>query len=800
MNTPFSKLAIAIAVFSLSSGQIAQASTPKSFQPATRIIGGTEANPNTYSWIASLQNKMGEHFCGASLISPKWIATAAHCLEGETASNLQVVISEYDLETKESNEVKRNVSRLISHPDYDEDNDIAILELDQTVDKMPVQIISPSELQALITGTNLSVMGWGNRSSDDEDFPNKLHEVSVPLVDSTQCKNYYTNTGSTITDNMICAGLKEGGKDSCQGDSGGPLLIQKDSKWLQVGIVSFGEGCAAPGYPGVYTKISNYLGWIETAKSSTPSPEQPDTPDENDPGEADYDEENIPEIEFGLPEYAIFDSTLGGQEALQQTITLTNSSDTDLKIKKVSLEDLDYGDLDLDDGEFEDDEFEDGELTDKVSDDADENDDDYQELENAPFTITDNTCLDSTLPSNESCSITVSFKAPSDPFESQDPERKNIEDEPDYEDEEFEDINGEMDGALDSDHSEYANDDEFDNYEEHGNSEQYASDDDQDLSELAFLEQSLNIQTDSPINPEVDITLIGVISIPEPALDVPEYLEFLSTNDDKVVEQNFSVFNQSDQDISIQNLSVNVNVNVNEDSHFSIKESSCEGVTLKPEDECETTLLYTPNATSTEAHSATLTINTGTGNTNESESEQYEVELFGEVLSKMDDSSEDTLLDWYFNGETPWGSSNQDAFELITDLLSQNSESLLMTEVEGPATLDFDFELEGDNNQNHFYFIIDGEIIKTLTGDQEESSHHSAQLSEGKHKVQWIYKKQADNQSGAKAKVSNVKVKPRADTVQTTLTAQQEATSGGGSVGLGLLALTASFFGFGRRK
>ena len=87
-------------------------------------------------------------------------------------------------------------------------------------------------------------------------MPSILQKVTVPFVDEATCKDAYGS--SSITDGMICAGRK--GKDSCQGDSGGPMVNMNGE---QVGIVSWGYGCAAAGYPGVYTRVSNYASWIE---------------------------------------------------------------------------------------------------------------------------------------------------------------------------------------------------------------------------------------------------------------------------------------------------------------------------------------------------------------------------------------------------------------------------------------------------------------------------------------------------------------------------------------------------------
>uniref|UniRef100_A0A7N8Y7F0 Peptidase S1 domain-containing protein n=1 Tax=Mastacembelus armatus TaxID=205130 RepID=A0A7N8Y7F0_9TELE len=94
--------------------------------------------------------------------------------------------------------------------------------------------------------------------------PGTLQEVSIPIVSNTRCNAAY----GSITSNMMCAGLTQGGKDSCQGDSGGPLVSKNNTVWVQAGVVSFGYGCAKPNYPGVYTRVSQYENWINNQITS----------------------------------------------------------------------------------------------------------------------------------------------------------------------------------------------------------------------------------------------------------------------------------------------------------------------------------------------------------------------------------------------------------------------------------------------------------------------------------------------------------------------------------------------------
>ncbi|MGB0846255.1 MAG: trypsin-like serine protease [Thiolinea sp.] len=228
----------------------------------TRIIGGTEAQSGSYPWMVSLQGR-GQHFCGASMVARDWVLTAAHCVEGESASGVQAVIGEFDLNSQNDGGQQRAISRIIIHPkrqSSSNDHDIALLQLKTPVTGSPVLAATSTVMKNVTPGKLLTVMGWGNQSTSGEQFPNKLFEVQVPYVSNDNCGNY---SAGEITENMLCAGFPKGGKDSCQGDSGGPLLYQLDGQWQQVGVVSFGEGCAQPDYPGVYARVEKYTDWID---------------------------------------------------------------------------------------------------------------------------------------------------------------------------------------------------------------------------------------------------------------------------------------------------------------------------------------------------------------------------------------------------------------------------------------------------------------------------------------------------------------------------------------------------------
>ncbi|XP_042559182.1 tryptase-like isoform X2 [Clupea harengus] len=198
--------------------------------------------------------------------------TAAHCFS--RTSGPVVYLGRQNQEGSNSNEVSRTVSQIIRHPNFNNvsrDNDIALLQLSSSVTF--TNFIRPICLAAADStfnrGTTSWVTGWGTiKRGVSLPSPQTLQEVDVPVTGNRNCFCKYNPRGRTITDNMICAGRDEGGKDSCQGDSGGPMVSKQGSVWVQAGVVSFGIGCARAQFPGVYARVSQYQSWINTRITS----------------------------------------------------------------------------------------------------------------------------------------------------------------------------------------------------------------------------------------------------------------------------------------------------------------------------------------------------------------------------------------------------------------------------------------------------------------------------------------------------------------------------------------------------
>jgi trypsin len=228
-----------------------------------RIVGGDEATKGDFPFIVDLK-AFGGHYCGGSIVNSEWILTAAHCATLGPLS-YTVVAGDHDIGSNEGTEQTREVTQVILHPDYNDgtfDNDAAMMKVSQPFD-FSGQWVKPAIFamgsEAIFEG-NATVSGWG-ALTEGGSSPDVLNKVVVPIVSRQVCNEAYNPNGYDITESMICAGVA--GKDSCQGDSGGPMLCQRPSgAWVHCGIVSWGIGCARPGYPGVYARTSSFEDFI----------------------------------------------------------------------------------------------------------------------------------------------------------------------------------------------------------------------------------------------------------------------------------------------------------------------------------------------------------------------------------------------------------------------------------------------------------------------------------------------------------------------------------------------------------
>jgi len=236
-----------------------------------KIVGGTEVVPNSIPYQASLRRlrKDGTYkgFCGGVVISTDHILTAAHCCDHmkSSPSSYGVWVGKHNIRETESTEQIQYVSRVKQHDGWRRGsgvaNDICVLTLRKSLNYtdavQPATL--PQEDEEFTEGSPATVSGWGTLTFHGR-TSNYLMSVDVPVVSDDDCSRAYRSQFNP--DSMMCAG--EAGHDSCQGDSGGPLTCGEDGQdKVLCGVVSWGRGCALRGYPGVYAKVSAYIGWIE---------------------------------------------------------------------------------------------------------------------------------------------------------------------------------------------------------------------------------------------------------------------------------------------------------------------------------------------------------------------------------------------------------------------------------------------------------------------------------------------------------------------------------------------------------
>lgn len=249
-------LSMAVPVFATGGGGI-----------QSQVVGGTPVPDGEYPFVASVGTVLEgptayrRHFCGASLIDGNSVLTAAHCVQGEPKQPLRVTVGKTVLSSGRGQ--TRRVTRILVHPRYNgftnQKYDAAVLTLENPVTGIsPIPLARAGQNGLERPGRLVKVAGWGNTikqppsGGNGTNYPDRMRVARVPIVSDARARDVYDP--DFVGALMVAAGKR--GKDTCSGDSGGPMFATTADKRYQVGITSFGAGCATRKYPGVYTEVN----------------------------------------------------------------------------------------------------------------------------------------------------------------------------------------------------------------------------------------------------------------------------------------------------------------------------------------------------------------------------------------------------------------------------------------------------------------------------------------------------------------------------------------------------------------
>ena len=243
------------------------------------IVGGVGTDISAVPWQVSLQTAGGSHYCGGSILSADWILTASHCVvqNGQLVAPGRIMAGSSLLSTPNAGQLV-TAAEVIPAPGYvtpEQGKDAALIRLATplTLNGTTVRAIRPVTPRVAATQVDApnvlaKVSGWGTLTSGGQ-IPNQLQSVEVPIITLQQASAAY---GMQITPDQLPAGiLGVGGKDSCQGDSGGPFVVPNGNDFLLAGVVSWGQGCALPDFPGLYARVSSFTGWMDTYVGGPPT-------------------------------------------------------------------------------------------------------------------------------------------------------------------------------------------------------------------------------------------------------------------------------------------------------------------------------------------------------------------------------------------------------------------------------------------------------------------------------------------------------------------------------------------------
>ncbi|CAL7933954.1 unnamed protein product [Xylocopa violacea] len=238
-----------------------------------KVVQGSVAPKGSYPWQASIRirgHSRSSHWCGAVVLSPLHVLTAAHCLEGYNKGTYFVRAGDYNTEIEEGTEAEANIEDYYIHEDFRKghrmNNDIALVLLKGRgiplgKDVMPICL--PSENTEYLAGLNCTVSGFGSIETGKSTHSKDLRYGWIPLLDQSVCRAGHVYGAGAISDGMFCAGYLDEGVDTCDGDSGGPLACLHNGAFTLYGLTSWGQHCGRANKPGVYVRVSHYRQWID---------------------------------------------------------------------------------------------------------------------------------------------------------------------------------------------------------------------------------------------------------------------------------------------------------------------------------------------------------------------------------------------------------------------------------------------------------------------------------------------------------------------------------------------------------
>ncbi len=247
-------------------GQVPQGTLPK-------IVNGTIEDHGAYPFMVNLKMKF-THICGACIYDRRHVLTAAHCVDDfteEQYKDLNLVFGDWSMANSDSGQLRYTVKRVFIHPEFNVhrwmDKDVAILKTWKAIQWSDfIQPICPPSSEAE-GGQDAWAMGWG--LTEGTGSRDKLRSVLAPIISYERCTQQgWHGSLSVSNETMICAGYEQGEKDACAGDSGGPLVQMKNARYEVAGLVSWGQGCADPHKPGVYTRLTAVADWIRSITGS----------------------------------------------------------------------------------------------------------------------------------------------------------------------------------------------------------------------------------------------------------------------------------------------------------------------------------------------------------------------------------------------------------------------------------------------------------------------------------------------------------------------------------------------------